>query len=54
VRTDELIAKLAAKKAAQDAARDKWRGVTKPASVTVKSLDERVKAIEELLGMAEK
>jgi hypothetical protein len=50
----ELTAKLAAKKAAQDKARDKWHGVAKPTSVTVKSLDERVKAIEELLGLAEK
>jgi hypothetical protein len=50
----EITAKLAAKKAAQDAARDKWRGVVKPQSTTVKSLDERVKAIEELLGLVEK
>jgi hypothetical protein len=50
----ELTAKLRDKKAAQDKARDKWHGMVKPQSTTVKSLDDRVKAIEELLGLVEK
>ena len=42
-----LIQKLEEKKAKQALARDKWKKATK--AVTVKSLDERLKAIEELL-----